>query len=119
MARLSCRIVCLDPYGRIYTTGPTGAIQSIQDLNGNTLTISATGISSTSGLSVPFVRDAAGRITRITDTLNHEYLYGYDAAGNLASVTYPEIATPAQYEYDATHLLTLERDNRGNVAGST
>jgi len=108
-----------DPYGRVYTMDANGAIQSMQDLSGNTLTISAGGISSSNGLSVPFVRDSSGRITKITDTQGHDYLYGYDASGNLASVTYPGIATPAQYGYDATHLLTSEIDNRGNPAGST
>jgi len=53
---------------------------------------------------VPFVRDAQGRITQITDTLGNNYLYSYDANGNLANVTYPGVATPAQYQYDPTHL---------------
>jgi len=30
-----------DPYGRIYTMGATGSLQSVQDLNGNSLTITA------------------------------------------------------------------------------
>jgi hypothetical protein len=49
-----------DPYGRVYTITPTGNLQSLKDLNGNTLTLSAAGISSSTGLSVPFVRDGAG-----------------------------------------------------------
>jgi hypothetical protein len=32
---------------------------------------------------------------------------------------HPGIATPAQYRYDATHLLTSQIDNRGNPAGSS
>jgi RHS repeat-associated protein len=108
-----------DPSGRVYSLGPTGAIQSVKDLNGNTLTVAATGISSSNGLSVPFVRDSSGRITQITDTLGNHYTYGYDSSGNLASVTYPGISTPAQYQYDTTHLLTKEIDQRGNTAGTT
>ena len=108
-----------DPSGRVYTMGPTGAIQSVRDLNGNTLTVTAAGISSSNGLSVPFVRDASGRITKITDTLGNQYLYAYDTSGNLVSVTYPSIATPAQYQYDGTHLLTKEIDQRGNTAGTS
>jgi len=38
---------------------------------------------------VPFIRDGQGRITQITDTLGRNYLYGYDASGNLATVTFP------------------------------
>ncbi len=108
-----------DPYGRVYTIGANGSLQSVQDLNGNTLTVTAAGISSSTGLNVPFVRDAQGRITKITDPLGKDYLYTYNAAGELASVTYPGIATPAQYGYDATHLLTSEIDQRGNPAGTT
>ena len=108
-----------DPYGRIYTMGADGTLQSIQDLNNNTLTITPTGITSSNGLNVPFVRDSQGRITQITDTLGNQYQYAYDANGNLASVSYPSIATPAQYQYDPTHLLTQETDQRGNIAGTT
>jgi YD repeat-containing protein len=81
--------VYTDPYGRVYTMGTDGTLQSLRDLNGNTLTVTAAGISSTNGLNVPFVRDTSGRITRITDTLGHQYNYTYDASGNLASVAYP------------------------------
>ena len=108
-----------DPYGRIYTLASDGTLQSVQDLNNNTLTITPTGITSSNGLNVPFVRDIQGRITQITDTLGNQYQYGCDANGNLASVTYPSIATPAQYQYDSTHLLTQETDQRGNIAGSS
>ena len=89
------------------------------DLNGNTLTVSPSGISSTNGLNVPFVRDGQGRITRITDPLGHQFNYTYDTNGNLSTVAYPGIATAGQYQYDATHLLTQETDQRGNVAGTT
>ena len=108
-----------DPYGRVYTMTANGSLQSVQDLNGNTLTITAGGITSSSGLSVPFVRDSSGRITQITDTLGHNYVYAYDGNGNLASVTYPGIATPAGYGYDPTHLLTSETDRNGQAAGPT
>ena len=108
-----------DAYGRIYTLGSDGALQSIQDLNNNTLTITPNGITSSNGLNVPFMRDSQGRITQITDSLGNQYQYAYDANGNLASVTYPSIVTPAQFQYDSTHLLTQETDRRGNIAGTT
>ncbi|MFN0164889.1 MAG: hypothetical protein ACKV22_00540, partial [Bryobacteraceae bacterium] len=37
--------------------------------------------------------------------VSEEYLYGYNAAGELSTVTYPSIATAAQYFYDTGHLL--------------
>ena len=81
-----------DAYGRVYTIGPDGALQSLKDLNGNTLTITANGITSSSGLSAPFMRDAQGRITQITDTLGNHYVYTYDASGNLSTATLPSVA---------------------------
>jgi RHS repeat-associated protein len=106
--------VYTDPYGRVYNISSTGGLQSIQDIAGNTLTVTPAGITSSNGLNVPFVRDNLGRITQITDPLGQQYNYGYDSYGNLASVTYPGVATPAQYTYDPTHLYTGGTDERGN-----
>ncbi len=78
-----------DPNGTSYTISAAGNLQSIVDRSGNGLAITASGITSTSGLSVPFVRDAQNRITQITDPQGNIYSYGYDANGNLVTVTYP------------------------------
>src|ERR1700758_4859268 len=107
--------VYTDPYGRKYTIGADGSLNSLKDLNNNTLTVTPTGITSSTGLNVPFVRDTQGRITQITDPLNNVYQYSYDPNGNLTTVTYPAVASPpvptyAIYGYDATHLLTSEKD---------
>jgi RHS repeat-associated protein len=112
-------LVYTDPYGRAYTASGTGALQSMQDLANNTLTVTPTGITASNGLSVPFVRDTPGRITQITDPLGNVYAYAYDSFGNLASVTYPGITTPAQYTYNTTHLYTGGTDPRGNALPST
>ncbi|MBL8175746.1 MAG: RHS repeat protein [Bryobacterales bacterium] len=70
-----------DPAGRAYTWSRAAGLQSIEDLNGNKLTFSPSGITSNSGnLSVPFERDSFGRITRITDPLGKQYQYGYGGA---------------------------------------
>jgi RHS repeat-associated protein len=103
-----------DPNGTQYAIGPNGTLQSIKDLNGNMLTVTAAGISSTSGLNVPFQRDAAGRITQITDPAGQIYQYAYDSNGNLASVTYPGLTQSLTYTYDPTHRLTGGTDARGN-----
>src|SRR5258708_14666457 len=108
-----------DAYGRQYNIAADGSLNSIKDLNNNTLTVTSTGITGSNGLNVPFVRDTSGRITKITDTLGNQYQYGYDANGNLSSVAYPSITNPAQYQYDPTHLLTQATDQRGNIAGSS
>jgi RHS repeat-associated protein len=123
--------VYTDPYGRVYTIGGDGSLRSIQDLGGNTLTVTPTGIQASNGLNVPFTRDNLGRITQISDTLGHQYNYAYDASGNLQSVTYPvdplhpsDPANPskvpvAQYNYDPTHLYTGGTDPRGFPLPST
>ncbi|MCX7287485.1 MAG: RHS repeat protein [Rhodobacterales bacterium] len=83
-----------DPYGREYTLTPGGILQSVTDLNGNTLTLTASGITSSTGLNVPFVRDGQGRITQITDTAGNVYRYTYNAAGDLVTVQTP-VSAPA------------------------
>ena len=111
--------VYTDPYGRTYSINRDGGLNSITDLAGNTLTVTAAGITGPNGLNVPFVRDAQGRITQITDPLLNVYRYAYDAAGNLTGVTYPGVATPAQYTYDTTHLYTGGTDPRRYALPST
>ncbi|HEV8579091.1 MAG TPA: Ig-like domain-containing protein [Thermoanaerobaculia bacterium] len=106
-----------DPYGRQYVIGADGQMKLVKDLNGNTLTFTRDGIvSSAGGLTVPFARDAQGRITQITDPAGNHYDYAYDAAGDLTAVQLPSIAAPVQYEYASGHLLVREIDPRG---GST
>jgi YD repeat-containing protein len=108
-----------DAYGRVYTVGSDGNLQSVKDLNNNTLTVTPTGITSSTGLNVPFVRDTQGRITRITDPLGNAYNYAYDANGNLSTLTLPPapptVLGPVTYTYDSAHLLTSEKDPRGNT----
>ncbi|MGJ5817560.1 RHS repeat-associated core domain-containing protein [Paludibaculum fermentans] len=90
------------------------------DPAGREYTIAADGITSSAGnLKVAFVRDAQGRITKITDPLGKQYLYGYNTTGELTSVTYPSLTAPSGYTYDPGHLLKTETDPRGNVAGTT
>ena len=111
--------VYTDPTGTSYTMTATGTLQSIVDKNGNAVTITASGIRSSTGLSVPFVRDASGRITQITDPQGHAYQYGYDSNGNLASVTYPDTPTSSTYTYDANHLYLSGTDFRSNPLPSS
>jgi RHS repeat-associated protein len=118
-----------DPNGTAYTISAAGNLQAIQDRSGNGLTITPNGITSTTGLNVPFVRDAnhSNRITKITDPQGNVYQYGYDTNGNLATVTYPVSAQSTSacpgttasgtstYTYDPTfiHLYAGGTDGRG------
>ena len=108
-----------DPSGTQYLISASGNLQLIEDKNGNTLTITRNGITSSTGLSVPFVRDSSGRITEITDPQGNHYQYAYDGNGNLASVTYPNITQPSTYTYDSNHRYLSGTDFRGNALPTT
>ena len=114
-----------DPNGTSYTISAAGNLQSIQDRSGNGLTITPNGITSSTGLNVPFVRDSSNRITQITDPQGNIYSYGYDANGNLATVTYPATSqsTACQntsapnmstYSYNSNHYYLSGTDGRCN-----
>jgi YD repeat-containing protein len=106
-----------DPYGTQFVMGSDGALKTITDLNSNTLTFSRDGItSSAGGREVRFVRDSQDRITQVIDPDDNVYAYGYDAAGDLSTVTLPGIADPVQYRYAAGHRITTIIDARGNQA---
>jgi RHS repeat-associated protein len=113
-----------DPAGRVYTMTSTGQLQTIQDLNRNTLTFSPAGITSTvGGVAIPFVRDSQGRITKITDLNGNNYLYSYDSpcgTGNLCTVTFPGTTTiQANYTYFADHSLNTQLDPNSNTTTYT
>ena len=73
----------------------TGKMLSIKNLDGNVLSFTPNGITSTAGnLTVPFARDAQGRIEQITDPNGKVYRYTYDTAGDLVSVKTPDSEMP-------------------------
>ncbi|MGB9122881.1 MAG: Ig-like domain-containing protein, partial [Candidatus Angelobacter sp.] len=85
---------------------------SVTDPNGNKLTINALGITSTTGVSVAFVRDAQNRITRITDPNGAAIQYGYDGNGDLVQVI-DRSSQSATLAYGPNHYLTDIIDPRG------
>jgi RHS repeat-associated protein len=115
-----------DPSGRVYTISSTGQLQSIKDLNGNTLTFTPNGItSSVNGTVIPFLRDNQGRITQITDLNGNNYQYTYDLggtcpAGPVCAVTFTgNSTTVGTYTYSGDHLLAQFTDPGGNASLST
>ncbi|HEU4834353.1 MAG TPA: fibro-slime domain-containing protein [Pyrinomonadaceae bacterium] len=90
--------------GTIYTIDEKAGLQSVRDLNNNTLTITAQGLIHSSGRSITFTRDAQGRITRITDPSGAQLIYTYDAKGDLVSTTDADTRTTT-YTYNSTHGL--------------
>jgi RHS repeat-associated protein len=116
------RYVLTTKEGVKYTIDEHQGLQRIEDIFGNTIDVTPTGLHSSLGVSLTFVRDAQGRITRIIEpedpsdpdppgTLD----YAYDpTTGNLVSFT-TQIKTdpPTRYHYEDSqypHYLTKIED---------
>src|ERR1019366_9554278 len=65
------------PDGRVLIISQQSGLKSMTDPNGNTLTVTAAGITHSSGKSVSFQRDVYGRITRVTDPRGNAINYAY------------------------------------------
>jgi RHS repeat-associated protein len=100
------------PDGRAAQLSRQAGLQSMRDRNGNTLTITPTGITHSTGKGVAILRDATGRIQQITDPAGNVLRYVYDAAGDLASFTDAESNT-SRYAYNTSHGLLTIHDPRG------
>ncbi len=98
--------------GREFDLNLDQGVTRLRDTNGNELQISPNAITHSSGTSISMTRDAAGRITQITDPLSQTIDYTYDAAGDLVSVT-DRNGDTAQMTYLADHYLEDVIDPRG------
>jgi len=96
----------------VYNISEGIGITSVVDPYGNTLTYGRNGIVHSDGTGVAFTRDALNRITKITDPMGKVIQYGYDANGNLASVTNRNNET-SRFAYDGTHGLASYTDPSG------
>ena len=85
----------------------TGDLLTVEDLNSNRLTLTESGILSSTGQSISFQRDSAGRIVSITDPAGNQIRYEYDVTGDLVSVTDREDAvTRFAYHDEQAHYLS-------------
>ncbi len=128
--------------GTEYAYHETEGLLGVTDEAGNQLLFSETGIRHSSGAEVTFTRDTLGRITTINSPDGASWQYGYDANGDLVSVTDPtsttttfryyddpahylkEITDPlgrkgVRYEYDAEGRLAAIIDENGNRSEQT
>ncbi|BCL38132.1 putative Ig domain-containing protein [Nostoc sp. MS1] len=84
----------------------TGDIDKITDTNGNQLTFTDGGISSSTGQKITFERNNYGQIATVTDPLGKVIRYEYDTQGNLVTVTDRENnKTQFEYKNEQPHYL--------------
>jgi RHS repeat-associated protein len=100
--------------GRQLDVAQATGLQRVTDTNGNVLEVKPTGLFHSSGKSVTFARDSAGRITEITDPSGNTLGYSYSAAGDLVSFRDPS-ANVSKYGYDTKHYLLSIQDPRDIV----
>ncbi len=109
--------------GSVYTYHDTQGLQNVLDLHGNQLVLTRDGIfhfsagSQNYDQSVPFIRDAQGRISEIIDPAGKRLTYAYDARGDLRSFT-DQVTNLTQYLYSTAppHYLTNIIDPLGHSA---
>lgn len=86
-----------------------GELVEMGDRAGNTITFSAGGVVHSSGRALVFERDAAGRVTRVTDPLGNSQQYRYSPAGDLVSHIDP-LGHVTRYHYNQHHDLVRIED---------
>jgi large repetitive protein len=86
----------------------TGDLNNVTNPNGNKLTFTDAGITSDTGQTVTFTRDAQGKITTVTDPTGKQVKYSYDAFGDLTAVTdrANNVTSMKYQELNRPHFLT-------------
>ena len=118
--------------GTAYRYSDATGLEQVTSISGAKLTFDASGITSSTGVSVRFLRDARGRIGEIDDPMGLALKYAYDAAGNMTSLTnqagqsttFTYLANPAHYLSTVTDPLGqqvygVHYDARGRLVSIT
>jgi RHS repeat-associated protein len=118
--------------GNVYRYNDNTGLESITTPGGVVVTFTAAGITSSTGQSITFLRDAQGRIGEIVDPAGNVLKYSYDASGNLATETnqigettsYQYLAMPAHYlaaviDPMGHRTVGVTYDAQGRVTGTT
>ena len=102
----------------VFGSDAPNQLRQVQDRYGNLTQITYNGglfdqVTSPSGRSITFNYGSGNRISSAVDNAGRTVGYTYNAAGNLATVTYPDTTTE-QYTYTGNLMQTMQ-DRRGNV----
>jgi len=98
--------------GNEFIINQKSGVESIKDINGNTVTFTSEGVVHSSGKSIKYIRDKEGRITAIQDPMGNEVKYQYDSYGDLIAVT-DQTGNTVRYKYNFSHGLVDIIDPRG------
>ncbi len=90
--------------GFVYELDQSFGVNKITSPNGHTLTYTNDGIVHSGGKSVLFNRDAAGKITSISDPSGEQLNYLYSSIGDLVRAT-DQVQASTQYTYNRHHGL--------------
>ncbi len=107
--------------GTVYKYDQNFGLIDVTDRNGNKLTFSDEGITSSTGAEIDFIRDAQGRITEIIDPDGKSIKYVYDSNGDLIEVI-DRTNNTTELVYDdpnRQHFLTEIIDPLGRSATRT
>ncbi|MFP4334774.1 MAG: putative Ig domain-containing protein [Wenzhouxiangella sp.] len=107
----------------VYVISETEGLVEIRNALGDTLTINDDGIQSSTGVSIDYVRDSQGRVAEVqvppaeAGEPPGRILYGYDAIGNLHTVTDlgGGLTTFEYANADYPHHVTAVIDPRGEI----
>jgi RHS repeat-associated protein len=100
----------------------TGVINSVKDLNENTLTFNYLNnklntISNGKGQQLTFAWNTSNLISSISKTGGENVQYKYTASNELSEVKYSD-GTLISYAYDSSHAMTSFKDPKGNVTSN-
>jgi RHS repeat-associated protein len=104
------------PDGTVVVIHAQNGVQSVTSPDGNTLTFTTGGIFHSSGKSVLFTRDSAGRIITVTDPAGGVQRYTYDGNGDLRTHT-DAGGNVTRYDYNRSHGLLRVTDPLNRVVG--
>jgi RHS repeat-associated protein len=103
------------PDGRVFDfSRDADGVFRVEDRNDNAITIARNGLIHSTGKNVEFVRDGQGRVTAVVMPNGSRIRYGYNAAGDLETVT-DELGAVTRYRYDARHNLVQIIDPSGRT----
>ncbi|MCH8274520.1 MAG: hypothetical protein IH851_07005 [Armatimonadetes bacterium] len=102
----------------------TGVLHTVQDRNGNAITLTldgnnrATAVTGPSGRQLTIAYDGNNRVSSITDPSGRVWSFTHDANGDLTQIDYPLIDGQTYsytLAYNANHNITSHTDRRGNA----